>query len=144
MAVHLEASIFITSPLKKVYQIAETYPTFVTSYHIKSIIENTDDKIVVSVGYRLFGFPVVWKGLGKKIRYSAINYTQTEGFLKGMEARWNFIPHGDKTEVRIIIDIEKSFRFFNWAVKKNVNKTIRSILIDLRKTSEKEEAKCGL
>lgn len=142
---HLDSSlIFIESPIEKVYQIAETYPTFVKFYSIKSIVENNDSKIIVNVGYRLFGFLIRWAGIGEKIKNSSINYIQTKGFLKGIKARWNFVSLGDKTKVTIDIEVKDSIRFFSWFIKKRIKKVIDSILLDLKDAVEKEKMRCIL
>jgi ribosome-associated toxin RatA of RatAB toxin-antitoxin module len=135
--VNLESSILIDSPIQKVYKTAETYPTFVKFYTIKSIIENNDNRLVVDVGYRLFGFSIHWIGMGDKIKFHSINYVQTEGFLKGMRANWNFISEGNKTRVSIDIEIKKSILFLNWFIKKRVQKISNGILQDLKDTTEK-------
>ncbi|MFN7170859.1 MAG: SRPBCC family protein, partial [Candidatus Omnitrophota bacterium] len=119
-----------------------TYPTFVNFYTTKSIIENNDSRIVVTIGYRLFGFPIYWTGVGEKIKYHSINYTQTKGFLMGMKAHWNFISLGDKTKVIIDVELRSSIRFLNWIIKKRIKKIIDDILLDLKNAVEKEKIKC--
>lgn len=136
------SSILIEFLVEKVYQIAETYPTFVKFYDVKSIVENNDSKIIVDVGYRLFGFLIRWIGVGEKVKYSSINYIQTKGFLKGMEARWNFIPLGDNTKVTIDIEVKKSIPFLDWVIKKRMKRIVDGILLDLKDAVEKEKIKC--
>lgn len=133
------SSILINSPIEKVYKTAETYPTFVKFYKIKDIIESTDSKIVVNVGYGIFGFLFCWTGIGEKTKYNSIIYTQTKGLLKGMEAHWSFVPFGEKTKVNINTKIKKSFPLLNYFIKKRIKKITDGILFDLKDTVEKEK-----
>lgn len=136
----LNSSIIIGLPIEKVYKVAETYPTFVKSYDVKTIIKNNEDQIVVDVGYRFFGLCVCWSGVGQKTKYKSINYIQTKGFLKGMEANWSFDSLGNRTQVSIDIKIKRPLFFLVRFIKKRISKIINGILSDLKDAVERKES----
>ncbi len=127
----IKSSILIDSPVEEVYRVAELYPSFVKFYVRKFVIENSVDEIRVAVGYKLFGFPVYWNGTGKKNKNHSISYIQTDGFLKGMKADWEFIPERGKTQVSININSNKSIPLFNWFIRKTLKDVSNRILLDL-------------
>jgi len=140
--IHENSSIVINSSLEKVYKVAETYPKFVDFYEIKTILENNNSTIIIQAGYRLFGLPIRWKGVGKKEECKSIKYIQSAGLLRGMHADWKFFEvNVNNTRVTIDTKIEKLpviFRVLKSLISSRVKQITDGILNDLKRTVEKD------
>ena len=133
-------SIVIDRELKNVYEVAETYPTFVGFFlEGTRILDKSDDHLKVEVHNRLFGFRTHWQGEGVKRQYRNIRFRQTQGLLTNLLARWSFLPVGKKTKVTIMT------RFSKWWLtplgeqyfgKFIVEKVTQGILEELKLKSE--------
>ena len=102
-------SIIINRDLPSVYKMAETYPGFVNFFLQGSRILKSDDReLRVEVHSRLLFFKTSWRGEGVKRNCRFIRFRQTQGLLKGLIARWSFLPtEAGVTKVRIMTHFKK-------------------------------------
>jgi len=137
-----EESIIINKPRQYVFAVAETYPLFVTFYRSREILFQDAQTMTVRIGSEILGMKTSWIGEGRKKRFESIEFTQTQGIFKGLLAVWNFEDRSsDVTSVTIHIRfslnlpmIGKFLEQFLGNVK--VKKTIRGILMELKRESE--------
>src|SRR3990167_8469696 len=96
-------SIFINGNKKKVYEVAQTYPSFVRFFLKGSrVLQETDNTMEVEVHAKWFGFyKTKWQGYGKKDPCNLIHFTQTQGLFKGLIALWRFEETSGGTHVTI-------------------------------------------
>ena len=99
----------ISREREKVYEIARTYPRFVTFFRKGSkILSETEDRLLVEVHSKILGLPTSWRGEGIKTRPKAIRFTQTKGLFKGLKAHWSFVPKGPtQTAITICTSFKK-------------------------------------
>ena len=134
-------SIFIERTIQDVYHIAEKYPTFVRFFLEGSrILEESEHSVRVRVKNRLpGGMQTSWEGAGVKVPYRFFRFQQTEGLLKGLVARWSFVPCGSRTKVTIMTRFTKRWfsplgeRLFGRYL---VEPTTQRILEELKTASE--------
>ncbi len=102
-------SIKINQQLMQVYNIAKTYPVFVSFFRSGSRILSEDStRLSVEVHSSLFGLPTSWRGEGIKRPSKAIRFTQTRGLFQGLVARWSFISlNRGETKVTICTSFRK-------------------------------------
>lgn len=101
-------SIGISRNVERVYEVAKTYPRFVSFFLDGSKILSEDEKkMFVEVHSRLLGLRTSWRGEGIKFPCKAIRFTQTKGLFKGLTARWSFVS---KTPRETRVTICTSFR----------------------------------
>ena len=133
--------LFIQASPQKVYEIATTYPTFVSFFRVGSrIISQNDINMEVEVHALWLGFyNAIWRGVGEKHPFSRIDFTQTQGLFQGLKAIWSFESSSNGTLVSILTIFSKpgwtSFGEF-LSGKFLVEKTTKKILLELKKTAE--------
>lgn len=139
-----EQSIIIDSSIQTAYEVAETYPYFVSFFKktSKALFQN-EKQLKVEVHSNLFKiFPISWQGEGIKERYKAIHFRQTKGLFKGLIADWIFEEINGKTKVTIATDFTKpEIGKFGEKIAGHfiVEKTTRKILNELKDKSEKRK-----
>lgn len=136
-------SIWISQNRKTVYEVAQSYPTFVRFFSSKSrIIDQNASRTYVEVHTNLLGiYPSVWQGEGIKKPYDEIDFTQTQGLFQGLKAIWSFRDKDGGTEVSILTTFSKPKLgpFLEQILGKYlVEATTRKILSELRFQSEKK------
>lgn len=98
----LREEVLIKAPISIVYQTAEQYPLFVSSFKERQILSQNEHEMIVRAGYSILGTPIRWTGHGIKEPYKTIRFKQIEGPLKGFSANWLFSSgYNNTTEVRI-------------------------------------------
>jgi ribosome-associated toxin RatA of RatAB toxin-antitoxin module len=134
--------ITINRGVRRVYDVAQTYPTFVTFFSKKQVVSADETQLSVRAGMKRYGINFEWAGIGKKIPYESINFVQTEGLIKGLRARWKF---QNITPESTLVEIRTSFQLnlllFNSSIEKGlssilVENTTRRILNDLKLACE--------
>lgn len=136
-------SIQINRAPERVYEIAETYPKFVSFFLDGSKILSSDDRnLLVEVHSRLLGLKTSWKGKGIKVPKRSIRFTQTEGLFRGLTARWSFVPRSD-SETRVTICTSFRKRFLSpigesFVGRFIVEKVTARLLRELKERSEAE------
>jgi len=134
-------SVSISRSAERVYDVAKTYPRFVSFFLDGSKILSEDEKkMFVEVHSRLFGLRTSWRGEGVKFPCKAIRFTQTKGLFKGLTARWSFVS---KTSRETRVTICTSFRkapLTPWGERLLgtfvVEKVTAKILAELKRRSE--------
>lgn len=139
-------SILIRAPRKKVYEIAEKYPSFVRFFSKRSrIVEQSNQHSYVVVCSRLLGlFPKRWRGRGVKKRYRKIEFVQTEGLFKGLKAIWLFknLKNGTRVFIRTSFSKPRIGNVGEWFLGRLlVESTTRKILSELKYAAEITRAK---
>jgi ribosome-associated toxin RatA of RatAB toxin-antitoxin module len=127
-------SITIDADIQKVYEIAETYPHFVTFYDVKETLLHNDEKIDVRVGYRIFGILTTWTGYGNKYPPREIKYVQVRGILKNMTADWRFTKSNANTTVEVHINLKKTA--LGLFLVRSAKETTKKILNELKNAVE--------
>lgn len=140
-------SIGICRNVERVYEVAKTYPRFVSFFLDGSkILSEDEQRLLVEVHSRLFGLRTSWRGEGIKLPYKAIRFTQTKGLFKGLKARWSFVS---KTPTETKVTICTSFRKGPLTPLGErllgafvVEKVTTKILAELKRRSEEELVQC--
>lgn len=135
-------AVSISASIDKVYDVALSYPTFVSFFDKRSrIIEKTDAKTKVEVRSKLFGFyPTKWEGEGVLTRPTKIAFTQTVGMFQGLTADWVFRKVSEnETEVSIetIFQKDKLGKAIEHFLGEHlVEKTTKKILLEMKRCAE--------
>lgn len=136
----VKEEILINTDLEKVFKVAETYPLFVDFYKDKSLFPQDERKINVEVGLKILGINFKWKAEGLKIKNKKINFIQTQGPLKGLQAAWYFTKLDGKTRVIIENKFKSNYLLGRlgdiFIANLFVKTTIKKILKELKKKSE--------
>lgn len=135
--------ITIKQSVDRVYNVAKTYPSFVSFFLRGSKILSEDERtIFVEVHSRLLGLRTSWRGEGVKLPCKYIRFTQTKGLFQGLIARWSFVADGrDSTRVSICTSFRKPFltpigeRVLGTFI---VEKVTGRILSELKRQSEEQ------
>lgn len=100
--------------IKKTYEIAETYPLFISFYKHKEIVCSTPEMQKVKISSSFLGFSFSWEGEGVKEKYNKIVWIQSKGLLKGLRAEWNFLDQGpERTLVTLSVTYNNSISFWS-------------------------------
>lgn len=134
-----EQSIIIDSSIQAAYEVAETYPYFVSFFKKTSKALFQDEKqLNVEVHSHLFKiFPITWQGEGIKEKNKAMHFKQTKGLFKGLIADWSFEEINGKTKVNITTIFTKSCltklgeKYIGQLI---IEKVTRGILTELKKS----------
>jgi ribosome-associated toxin RatA of RatAB toxin-antitoxin module len=134
-------SIVINKPREHVFRVAETYPCFISFYRSGEILYQDEKTIKVKISSEILGVPTSWIGDGKKKRFETIDYTQTQGFFKGLKAIWSFQELGESTIVSIDINFKLNLPVIGSFVEhfmgtRKVSKTVKGILSELKREAE--------
>jgi len=103
----LEKTTILDRDIQTVFEIAESYPLFVSGYRDSQILNSTQFSQLVKINKRFFGFPFSWVGRAEKEKNKVIKWTQTSGPLKGLKATWLFQRIDEQmTRVKIVSQFE--------------------------------------
>lgn len=135
-----EKSTIINQNLEKVYAIAETYPEFVSFYKEKKILFQDERILTVKMSASFYGVVLTWKGEGIKTKNKSIEFSQTQGLLKGLKAIWIFERLENnltKVTIKTIINFNSIGKMFEKIiVNLLVSKTTSKILSSLKYVAE--------
>lgn len=133
-------SIIVNAELKRVFHVAENYPTFVRSFRESRILSRNEKFVTFEIVSSLLGFPIRWVGKGLKKPFSSIKFIQLKGLLRGLQAQWFFEEFPGVTKVTIITNFRVKVpllgKFLEFTLANKVRKTTRAILADLKLISE--------
>ena len=108
MPQRIEKTGVIDAPLEKVYQVVADvirYPEF-----LPGVQEVTQDGDLFEMTVSLGPIEVTWTSRAVFEPYESIETRLVEGPFRHMDVRWEFIPHGDQTQVRYTTDFELYLR----------------------------------
>lgn len=134
-------SILICAEKEHVYQIAVTYPRFVSFFSKGSQVLAEDERSMsVLVCTKLLGFfPTRWIGHGMKQPFQSIEFIQEQGVFKGLKAVWTFSETHQGTLVTIATTFSKKLlppfgeKVLGTLI---VEKTTKKILLELKRAAE--------
>jgi ribosome-associated toxin RatA of RatAB toxin-antitoxin module len=96
----------------------------------------------VRIGSTILGLPTSWIGEGKKTRFDSIEFLQTEGFFKGLLAKWTFVSLSPSaTQVTIHIQLQMTVPLIGALVERilatvKIRPTVKGILAELKRAAE--------
>lgn len=137
-----QETIEIHRPKEHVFKVAESYPLFVRFFKSREILHQDDRTMRVRIGSTILGLPTSWIGEGKKTRFESIEFLQTQGFFKGLVAKWTFMslsPSASRVSIQFRFQMTVPV-IGGWLertlVTLKVRPTVKGILAELKRTAE--------
>ena len=102
---HVANSIRIAASPARIYSLAapvERWPAILPHYRWVNVLEERGDTRLVEMACWRGRIPLRWTALEELLPEAPrIRFLHVAGVTRGMEVAWEFIPHGEVTEVRI-------------------------------------------
>lgn len=121
---HIANSIWIAASPSQIYALAapvERWPALLPHYRWVKVLEERGTSRLVEMACWRDRIPLRWTALEELVPdIPRIRFLHVAGVTRGMEVAWEFIPHGEETEVRIEHDLRLGWPLIGPAVANHI------------------------